>query len=156
MCVLDTLVKYFPVADVPEMIIRLYLAGDDCLDGDDETLDAVFTKVYTGEYMTTCLDTDCKIAHSFNDQNCRSYLNEEYWYRNGKRGRKGNKPAIITSRFKLWYYCGKKVMYCSFGVCDWYDKNGNLVLQTKLHNENIQEQVENIQKQVDKWILKCC
>lgn len=87
MCLLDAIAKYLPVAEVPEMIIRLYLAGDDCLDGDDETLDAVFTKVYSGKNAkgtATFMDIDCKIYHSFHGKPCYSFFLIFYWYRNGK------------------------------------------------------------------------
>lgn len=91
---LDLLVQWFPVADLPEHIIRTYLAGDTCLNNCD-TIDKVFTKSYDGKetivpeitFTYTYLDPERKILHSFNDKPAlwaeHYNRNEMYWYRNG-------------------------------------------------------------------------
>lgn len=103
---LHELVQWLPVADLPEMVIRLYLVGDVCLDDDDETLDAVFTTKYTTEKLTgTFMDPDCLVEHSFNDEPCWSGRWVKFWYRNGKLGRSGNQPCVIhldTGRKEWW------------------------------------------------------
>lgn len=102
---LDLLVQWFPVADLPEYIIRTYLAGDVCLNHCD-TIYKVFTKIYTKEgwetiedpqfgnyghcWMTkTYLDPKRKILHSFNDQPAivcdfeKGNRKSMRWYKNG-------------------------------------------------------------------------
>lgn len=92
MSLLDEIVARIPVADVPELIVRLYLPGDNCLD--DDTISRVFTRMYTVN-QNTFLDSDGLILHSFNDNHAVFYYNMRIWYRNGKIHRGNDKPAII-------------------------------------------------------------
>lgn len=110
---LDLIIKWLPVADVPELIIRLFLAGDNCLD--DVTLDTVFTTKYVrdqGSYLyQTFLHPSNRIEHSFDDQPARvNNRGEKCWLRNGKLHRK-NGPAMILENGKrmAWYHYGSQV-----------------------------------------------
>lgn len=112
---LDLIVIVFPVADLPEMMIRLFLAGDLCLD-DCDTIERVFTTIYRNDYDDTFLDKDCTFRHSFNDvpvirnhQNSRLniYQKRHVWYRNGKISRENDLPAFISRDCKLWLKNGK-------------------------------------------------
>lgn len=102
MQLLDVLAEVLPIADVPEYVIRKYLAGDRCLDYCD-TIHVVFTKKFTGtkngcEY--TFLDEQCTILHSFDDMPGKiSACGDMYWYKNGKRHRDKDQPAVIVKLF---------------------------------------------------------
>lgn len=130
MSLLHEIVKWLPVADVPELVIRLFLPGDKCLDGDDETLDAVFTSPYRYEndvLRRTFMDADCKIEHSFDDQpQCVGLDGSLYWYRNGLAGRKGNKSAYAKGNDRVWSYRGDLVCVKSDLWQDWYCKREHI------------------------------
>ena len=48
--------------------------------------------------------------HSYNDAPAIIFLDgeEENWYKNGKRHREDDKPAVIHSNGKIWYKNGKR------------------------------------------------
>lgn len=103
--VLQLVVRHLPLADVPEMLIRYYLPGDNSLD--DETLKLVFTKIYTMD-KKTFLDSGCTVLHSFDDKPAiHDHHNALEYYRNGKIHRDHDKPAYMNSCVKLWYNHGK-------------------------------------------------
>lgn len=48
---LDAIIPFLPIADVPEEMIRTYLPGNTCLNHCD-TIDLVFQRVYTRNNCT--------------------------------------------------------------------------------------------------------
>lgn len=120
---LDAIIKAIPVADVPELIVRNYLAGDDCLD--DTTISQVFTTRYA-KYGYTYLDENYLVPHSFDDQPCVRHRHKK-WFRNGKLHRDNDLPAYKhADGTKKWYKNGKlhrdndlpafTIMFCR----EWY------------------------------------
>lgn len=162
MSLLNEIAKWIPVADVPELLIRLFLPGDVCLHGDDDTLDAVFTTTYRIEqdlYQTTYLDPYCKIEHSFHDQ--PSFVGSDgslYWFRNGLNGRKGNKSGYAKKDVRIWYYQGEMVMWKHDNVREWFRKNSRVVRTTRhvfCQEYATAEDLETaLTEQVNKWIQK--
>jgi hypothetical protein len=97
MSLLDFVIEFIPVANVPELIIR-NLIGNDCLY--DETISSVFKHPYKNERGYMYLDREMTVLHSFHDEpavndNLPKYKSSEY-YRNGVRHRV-NGPAIIST-----------------------------------------------------------
>ena len=57
------------------------------------------------------MDSDQYSLHSFNDEPAiiSSLTGDKYWYKEGKRHRDGDEPAVIRSDgYKAWYKEGKK------------------------------------------------
>jgi hypothetical protein len=95
MSLLDFIIEFIPVANVPELIIE-NLIGDDCLD--DETIKSVFQRPYKNERGYTYLDREMTVLHSFHDKPAvtRAYAFcdcSQEWYHNGRRHRSPG-PAI--------------------------------------------------------------
>lgn len=105
-CLLDVIAQLIPVTDVPELLIQLFLPGDDCLD--DATIDQVFTKMYKHYYDdSTYLDPGNTVLHSFADQPAKVGTYTQYWYRNGKLHRDNDLPAVIGFRTREWFQNGE-------------------------------------------------
>lgn len=151
---LHEIVKWLPVADIPELVIRLFLPGDNCLHDDDETLDAVFTSPYrkTNDiFRRTYMDPDCTIEHSFDDQpHCVGLDGSMYWYRNGLAGRKGNKSAYAKENDRMWLYRGDLVGVKEDLCQEWYCKRYKLFKRTYFRGE--QETEEYLTRQANEWI----
>lgn len=107
MSLLNEIVARIQVADVPELIVRLYLPGDDCLD--DDTISRVFTRAHVS-YGDTFLDTEFRVAHSFDDRHAvKTYDGTLGWFRNGKLHHENDKPAIIQADGTLeWFMNGQR------------------------------------------------
>lgn len=135
MCLLDTIAKWIPVSDIPELIIKLYLPGDDCLD--DTTISQVFTRSYEFD-SATYMDHEFRVLHSFNDQPAVSDPTCKEWYRNGKLHRDNDKPAMIFwNGSEEWFKNGiryreddKPLLVRKDGTKFWLDKYNNY------HREN--------------------
>lgn len=114
MLLLDELVTYLPIADIPEHIISIYLPGDKCLDH-CRTIDLVFKHGYKrieqSSFVCTYLDPGFTVPHSFNDEPAIiDYENKEsykQWFHNGKCHRDNDQPAIVYLEMKEWFHHGK-------------------------------------------------
>lgn len=136
MSLLEEIAKWIPVADIPEMIVRLYLPGDDCLD--DDTISRVFTRAHVSE-GDTFLDPGFRVSHSFDDMPAvKTFDGTLAWYRNGKLHHEDDKPAIIQADGTLeWFMNGqryreddKPLVVLKDGTQIWCDEEG------RKHREN--------------------
>lgn len=125
MLLLDQLVTYLPIADIPENIITTYLPGDDCLDH-CATIDLVFKSAYIYKkiehgdefsYVYTCLDPGFAVLHSFDDQPSKTQFYQDklisaFWHKNGELHRDNDEPATrmkyYSGEIKQWYKYGKR------------------------------------------------
>lgn len=136
MNILELVVKVFPVASVPELILS-FLAGDNLLDSlDAVTMSQIFTRKYVtvnGPITCTYLDEGCTVLHSFDDEPARIFRINLTWYFNGKKHRDGDKPSYISAREQKWHQRGflyreddKPTSVSNKGTQKWHDEDGNL------------------------------
>lgn len=117
---LDALGQHLPHNDIPELVVE-YLAGDSVLDRDPDTILKVFPHPRRAVeaddiwiYKYTFMDREHKFLHSYNDEpsvivfapRIEAIL-AEYWHRNGKLHRDGNKPAVESDMGFTWYQYGE-------------------------------------------------